>query len=198
MTDPEEKDSPGEAQGPEEESSPTPPPRRKSSSSKWILSILAVVVLGAGVFVGVKVYLDPTPLPPLKVRSEAPRPSEDDPPSADPPEEEAVKGVEPAEEESTERKIDLIFAAESREEEIRIVVMEIRLDFKDVDSSRYFKENVVRYRDVVYRFLSSRKPPKNSYRHWQALLEDDLRTHLQETLPRGALKSLRLDYMYKL
>jgi hypothetical protein len=49
------------------------------------------------------------------------------------------------------------------------------------------------FRDTVYQYLISHKPPENSYRYWEQMVQKDLYKHLKERFPKCGLRSIRIE-----
>lgn len=79
-----------------------------------------------------------------------------------------------------------------------LVSFGLELSFAAVNAYEDFRTDSVVLRDMVYDFLLSQQPAKNTYKYWQSIMENKLLAHLKATIPRGGVTSIRVTHMDRL
>lgn len=94
-------------------------------------------------------------------------------------------------------KLDFFILANA-ESEKSILSLSIEFEFQSNGAYQRFKDESVFFRDVVYRFLETGRPGKNSQKAWGQIIQHDLQEHLKTTLPHVYPERMRIDRFEKL
>ena len=84
------------------------------------------------------------------------------------------------------------------QEEKNILDLGLEFEFNRSDRHQHFVDENTLFRDVVYRFLLTRKPARNTIRDWQKIVQNDLADHIRSSLPQSQVDQIRVYRMEKL
>jgi flagellar basal body-associated protein FliL len=181
LSDPKEEESPKASQQPASDSKKkkktSSSPQRKIALNKMIIIGVPVLVLGALVAVfalkaGKSSHPAPSPKITTLIRHSIVLPDFQE---------------------------DLVFFILSgTQEEKNIVTLTLGFLFHNPERHRRFKAEKTLVRDVVYRFLESKPPPRNSRKEWQKIVQSELQEHLKTILPQSLADSISVNQMSKL
>jgi hypothetical protein len=79
-------------------------------------------------------------------------------------------------------------------------VIELGVEFEFTSNSAFdnFQSQLLLYQDAVYRFLQTRNPPENSYKHWSKIVQDELPAYLKVSLPKSRVESITITQFNRL
>jgi hypothetical protein len=73
-----------------------------------------------------------------------------------------------------------------------IFKLAVEFDYSGVGGLPALKEKEVIFRDAVYQFFTSHRPPESSYKYWEQIVQKDLPPHLKTLFPDSRIQSIRL------
>lgn len=94
-------------------------------------------------------------------------------------------------------KLDF-FILVNAESQKSILSLGIEFEFQSTGAYQRFRDENVLFRDVVYRFLETGRPGKNTQKAWDQIIQHDLQTHLKTALPHAYPVKMRIDRFEKL
>ncbi len=96
-----------------------------------------------------------------------------------------------------QENIDFFILA-AAQSETGFLSLGIEFEFLSPGTHKRFKDDSVLFRDVVYRFLETRRPVKNSQKEWGQVVQNELADHIRTTLPSSRADTIRLNRFEKL
>ncbi len=96
-----------------------------------------------------------------------------------------------------QEQIELLLIANSQSSR-DFVLFELELDFLSLNAHEEYKKNSVLFRDMIYKYLQSQQPAKNSLRYWQEIMEKGLLTHVKTSFPHSGVTSIRVTHLDRL
>jgi hypothetical protein len=79
-----------------------------------------------------------------------------------------------------------------------VIELAMELEFYSTGAFDNFKANYVLFQDIVYRFLQSRNPPENSYKHWAKIIQEELPVYLKSNVPSSRVDSISITQFTRL
>jgi hypothetical protein len=90
------------------------------------------------------------------------------------------------------------FILAAAQSETGMLSLGIEFEFLSPGTHQRFKDDSVLFRDVVYRFLETKRPAKNSQKEWGQVVQNELVEHIRTTLPSSRADTIRLSRFEKL
>lgn len=90
------------------------------------------------------------------------------------------------------------FILAAAQSETGFLSLGIEFEFLSPGTHQRFKDDTVLFRDVVYRFLETRRPGRNSQKEWGEVVRNELADHIRTTLPGSRADTVRLSRFEKL
>lgn len=90
------------------------------------------------------------------------------------------------------------FILAAAQSETGFLSLGIEFEFLSPGTHQRFKDDTVLFRDVVYRFLETKRPIKNSQKEWGQVVQNELADHIRTTLPSSRADTIRLSRFEKL
>lgn len=82
--------------------------------------------------------------------------------------------------------------------ERNLLIMNLELRFSDVDRHARFLENTVLIRDLIFNFLATKHPNRNSEGHWRKIIGAELAGYLGNAVPESRADAVQLARLSKL
>jgi hypothetical protein len=79
-----------------------------------------------------------------------------------------------------------------------VIELAMELEFFSASAFENFNANRVLFQDIVYRFLQSRNPPENSYKHWANIIQAELPVYLKANVPSSRVESITITQFTRL
>jgi hypothetical protein len=79
-------------------------------------------------------------------------------------------------------------------------LIELGMEFEFTSSGAFdnFQGQLLLFQDAVYRFLQTRNPLENTYRHWSKIVQDDLPAYLKVSIPTSRVESITMTQFNRL
>lgn len=98
---------------------------------------------------------------------------------------------------SYEEKLNfLVFASSTAGR--NLLIMDLELKFSDDDRHKRFQEDIVLIRDLIFNFLATQRPTRNSESDWGKIIGSDLNGYIKSALPESRADAVRLSRMTRL
>jgi len=79
-----------------------------------------------------------------------------------------------------------------------LLLMDLELKFSDDDRHKRFQEDIVLIRDLIFNFLATQRPRRNSEGDWGKIVGADLNGYIKSALPESRADTVRLSRLTKL
>ncbi len=89
-----------------------------------------------------------------------------------------------------------VFARSKEREDF--VRLDLKISFFGVNGIDCFHNNLVPYKDIIYRFLKNQKPNRNSLREWSSIVQNSLLKYIKKNYNICGIKSIELEQLQRL
>lgn len=94
-------------------------------------------------------------------------------------------------------KLDFFLFAHSQTE-ANLLNLSLEMEFQNLDRHKRFLDDNVLLRNMIYDYLDSRRPSKNSMKEWNGIVERDLAAYLKNSFPQSRADFIRVSRLEKL